>query len=1029
MTYSADDIYTPYEQGLRELLNRLDTQAHPSYHTVQLLQQRLSDNIATSRRYGDTQTRRTERSDIILQLDQIAMAELNTSFSDLSGLNTSHPPEPSTWSFTDAETDLRERILDANLRASLTAIRYAVEYIWDASPVRVVHNSETYSATHYKRLIELAARLLLANGGRHISSQELYLLLASIYLHNIGIQCDITRWPGIKNRAEKLGAAFDTTFPPNRESTYTHQQQQTIRHNHHYLSAAWIDYASRTGETDLGPAAMTIPRDLVPDLIDICKYYTHLSLNDCPSTFRFDTNGRKQLITALLRFIHELDLEKHCVPSDSLIDETIEPGITTYLWLHQRAKITFPARNLIRLTVSLHPDDVTRYGSYVYSTFISEFQSRNTPTLSILSRHGIPLTIDPESRIETDTHTAPLPAEIVQALHTMHIGRSPLKELADEIRIWLQAMNYEVTPPQQRNQHTVDMLASIDLGLIQQRILIRCIDGQIKPSDVSNMESLLDRRTPQGWLISERRVSDLARRADTPTTWVEIFSLAEVLQQKIWGPYFDMLTAMNEREHIATFYVDPGCHIQSNHQPESRPQSYTSLDHYVDTWLLEHSRMPLAILGESGSGKTWFCRHYAYRQLKRYLKDPMHERLPLLINLRNFPRAIQAQQLINEALLDQYHLSFIGNTFDIFDKMNRRGKLLLILDGLDEMVSQPEEQESTATFWNLADLMHNNSKVILTSRSASISCLQKHHHDHRASSSGKEDIQAHRQGVGMLTHPTLEAISINRFDTEQVRQAVIKRLDKQRGLSLANRMLATPMLVERVRIPVQLELLLNALDHVNDDMLQHPAHIYLYATRHTLLDAIETRHLFRSNSDKLYFLCELAWEMVRTGLFRIHYTHMPPRIRNFFAHRIRDQHEIDVWDYDLRKQSYLQRTVRGYYEFAHRTLAEYFVAVKFAAELGCLHPAVAQAYQEADGKPCTLPIARKSLHELAQTFGSSTLKEQHLQTVCEVLPGLLAPDTATHLRELVDEAMGSSSEDVRYVGKNAALLLEHLMPS
>jgi predicted NACHT family NTPase len=113
--------------------------------------------------------------------------------------------------------------------------------------------------------------------------------------------------------------------------------------------------------------------------------------------------------------------------------------------------------------------------------------------------------------------------------------------------------------------------------------------------------------------------------------------------------------------------------------------------------------MHISLLGEFGTGKTWFCRHYAYRQLERYLKNPVNERLPVLITLRSFAKALTVQQLINDALLEQYRLPFVGSAFEVFQEINRRGKLLLILDGFDEMARQVDYQTVVDNFWELAN--------------------------------------------------------------------------------------------------------------------------------------------------------------------------------------------------------------------------------------------------------------------------------------------------------------------------------------
>ena len=65
--------------------------------------------------------------------------------------------------------------------------------------------------------------------------------MAGIYLHDIGMQCDVLRFPEIKAAAEALGARFDVTFTAAAASSYTIDEQKAIRKNHQYLSAAWID--------------------------------------------------------------------------------------------------------------------------------------------------------------------------------------------------------------------------------------------------------------------------------------------------------------------------------------------------------------------------------------------------------------------------------------------------------------------------------------------------------------------------------------------------------------------------------------------------------------------------------------------------------------------------------------------------------------------------------------------------------------------------------------------------------------------
>jgi hypothetical protein len=82
---SSSDVYSVYEIGMRQLLHRLG-QNHSLHLEVLVYHQRLFENVTQSRRHGDTDARKAERSEIINRLNQIALSTLGISFSELCGL-------------------------------------------------------------------------------------------------------------------------------------------------------------------------------------------------------------------------------------------------------------------------------------------------------------------------------------------------------------------------------------------------------------------------------------------------------------------------------------------------------------------------------------------------------------------------------------------------------------------------------------------------------------------------------------------------------------------------------------------------------------------------------------------------------------------------------------------------------------------------------------------------------------------------------------------------------------------------------
>lgn len=80
---SHSDEYTRLETGLNRLVSQLGA-GHPRYLEVLVFQQRLSETIEKSRRYGDTPAHKAERNEISDYLNQIALCELSRSFNELS---------------------------------------------------------------------------------------------------------------------------------------------------------------------------------------------------------------------------------------------------------------------------------------------------------------------------------------------------------------------------------------------------------------------------------------------------------------------------------------------------------------------------------------------------------------------------------------------------------------------------------------------------------------------------------------------------------------------------------------------------------------------------------------------------------------------------------------------------------------------------------------------------------------------------------------------------------------------------------
>jgi hypothetical protein len=354
----------------------------------------------------------------------------------------------------------------------------------------------------------------------------------------------------------------------------------------------------------------------------------------------------------------------------------------------------------------------------------------------------------------------------------------------------------------------------------------------------------------------------------------------------------------------------------------------------------------------------------------------------------------------------------------VFIELSRRGKILLILDGFDEMARQVDYQTVVDNFWELSNLATENSKVILTSRTEYFRWAEE-----STKILGGEEYGRRRI---LLEPPKFEVVYIEPMDAKRIREVIIKRKGKISGRIIAKKILEIKSLSEMAQKPVLIELLLAALDEVNPEEIENSSRVYLYATNRLLLRNIETKRTFTKTSDKLFFLCELAWEMIRTGELRIHYKGIPERISKYFGNRVKDAHELDCWDFDLRSQTMLHRDAAGYYEFAHKSLAEYFVAFKFALELGCLSQAYSTTYCEDDGKSCSFQKINAELGHLRGTFGALPLTDQRMLAVREFILQIIDDQAEKKLWQVADMTRKKQEDEVKFIGGNVITLLRDI---
>ncbi|BAY62121.1 WD-40 repeat protein [Calothrix brevissima NIES-22] len=531
--------------------------------------------------------------------------------------------------------------------------------------------------------------------------------------------------------------------------------------------------------------------------------------------------------------------------------------------------------------------------------------------------------------------------------------------LAQQMRSWFTALKYEIESYEVEEETYFELIIKIPVRRGYDRILVRGVEGEAKLADVVGLRKAVDElKTKEGWLVAARRISPAARDAVKEKENQDVifcYTFDELLDQDAdFSKYLDWLEAEVKRKGIDKMYVPLAC-TKDEFDPATKTKIGVSkygandgwIEGYIDRWLDDPSKEHISILGEFGTGKTWLTLHYAWTALQEYrtAKEQGIERprIPLVIPLRDYAKAVSVESLFSEFFFRKYEIPLPG--YSVFEQLNRMGKLLLIFDGFDEMADRVDSQKMINNFWELARVVVPGSKAILT-------CRTEHFPEAKE---GRALLNAElKASIAALTGepPQFEVLELEKFNDEQIRQVLSFRA----GVSTVEEIMGNPQLLDLARRPVMTELILEALPEIEAGKAIDMSRIYLYAVREKMKWDIKAERTFTSLADKLYFLCELSWEMLSNDQMSLNYRLFPERLRRLFGGVVQEQKNLDHWHYDMMGQTMLIRNADGDYMPAHRSLLEFFVAYKFAAELGVLAPDFMELAQEqsylSNDEPC-----------------------------------------------------------------------------
>ena len=267
-------------------------------------------------------------------------------------------------------------------------IRAETEKIVD-DEITIVRNYTKHDFRHSQRVVKWANAIL--GKTTKLTEEELFLLLAGCYLHDIGMHCDLTIRCDVKMLAEMMGAKFEVDFKSH-ASGYSTEEQKALRDNHHYVSAAWLVCDNEENQDSaMSQIIRNIPKKLFKAVLDICKYHSSLDLNQISEDpHHLSWNIKK--IAALLRLADELDIDENRINIETVKNKDFPAENRLYWWLHNSTEV-YLKNNLIFINVVLCSQQIKKYGGIIKSFYLDRFVNKNKEIIDILNKNNVSINI------------------------------------------------------------------------------------------------------------------------------------------------------------------------------------------------------------------------------------------------------------------------------------------------------------------------------------------------------------------------------------------------------------------------------------------------------------------------------------------------------------------------------------------------------------------------------------------------------------------------------------------------------------
>lgn len=248
-------------------------------------------------------------------------------------------------------------------------------------------------------------------------------------------------------------------------------------------------------------------------------------------------------------------------------------------------------------------------------------------------------------------------------------------------------------------------------------VAVRCSDASPTAPELEGFVAYLvqlakGRRLP----LQDAEIFAAVRDGEDAVHTVGGFKIRQVTEERLlddlvdFGDYFSQIKARVEKMPLPdSFLTLSKVYVPSFIRNESGERLKPDLEEYLAKWLEEPGQRHIALLGEYGQGKSTASLMFAHHLIEGANRRP--KRCPVVIELRGK----SPQNLTPEQLLAVWAEPY-GIAPRAVLKLLIAGRILLILEGFDEMAFVGDSTSRIAHFRTLWKLCYPNAKILITGR-------------------------------------------------------------------------------------------------------------------------------------------------------------------------------------------------------------------------------------------------------------------------------------------------------------------------